>query len=262
MAMLKHIVKYDIPAFQTILRINTRVIVGSGFQHAHEDSSLVCCQVFWLVTKVGAAGCLNTKSVRTEINRICIHGQYFLLVMEHFYFRRRNPLLTLHDKQFHTRDIAQQSGRILSANSKHVFNKLLCNGRGTTSIMVNNIVFGCCYNTTKVNSVMMEETFIFSRYKSLPENRIDIFILDRRSVLTEEFSNELIVATVYLRCLTGNGAFDHVHTWGLTEKPKEIDVNSYQIQDKCNHHRYDGYNHFRVPCTSFIKTFIPCPRYR
>ena len=161
MTVLQHIVQYHVAALQAVLRINARVIVGSGLQHTYQYGCLVGCQIFRCSAEVGFAGCFDAKGVGTEVHRVGIHGKNLLLAEEHLNLCGGNPLLAFHDEHFYSWNIAEQTRRVLRAYTEHIFYQLLRDGGSTTGIVVYNIVFCCSRHTTEVNTEMVIETFIF-----------------------------------------------------------------------------------------------------
>ncbi len=124
-AVLHHVAQHSVAAAQTVLWINAWVIVGCGLEHTHENGRLVGGHVLWRCAEVCVAGRFHAVSIRTEVHRVGVHGQDFLLVEQHFNLNGGNPLLALHYQHLHTGDIAEQTCGVLCADPEHILHQLL-----------------------------------------------------------------------------------------------------------------------------------------
>ena len=194
--MFEHVVQHHIPSVERVFRIDTRIIISGSLQQSYEDSTLIRCEFLWRRPEICLCRCFDTKSIRAEIYRIGIHRENLFLVEEHLQLHGSNPLLAFHDEHFHAGDIAEKSRRILRTDTEHVLDQLLCDGRSTTCIVMNDIILEGSEHTLEVNTEMLIVTLVLCINQSTPENRVNILILNRSTILAEVFSNQFTIGTI------------------------------------------------------------------
>ncbi len=83
-----------------------------------------------------------------------------------------DPLLALDDEQAEYRHLAQQTGRILRTNAEHILCQLLCDGRSTAPVMMQECILGSSKHADRVDTDMLVESFILGIYQCLEEIRV------------------------------------------------------------------------------------------
>ena len=126
--MLLHEIQNDITTLQRILGIDEGIIIGGSLEHAHEDGSILGCQILRLAVEVGLAGSFDAKRIGTEINGIGILRENLVFGKEILELVGSNPLLALHDKHFQPRDIAQKTRRVFATSTEEILSQLLGDG--------------------------------------------------------------------------------------------------------------------------------------
>ena len=88
---------------------------------------------------------------------------------------------------------------------------------------------------------MMIETLILSVDECFPKHLTHFVEFYRATVLLEEFTYELPVSAIYLRCFEGWWLNDVAIAWRFAEEPQKIDVDESQPNDKSHDARHEGY---------------------
>ena len=194
----EHVVHHHITALDGILGVGDRVIERGCLQHTHEYGCLFGGESFGSGVEIGLASRLDAVCIASEVNGICIHREYLVLVEYHFQLGGDDPLLGLHDKHFHAGNLAEQTCGILGAHAEHVLGQLLRDCAGSAGILVDKSVLGCSEEADGVNALVLVEAFVLRVNQSLPESGIYLFKLHRRTVLREELADELAVGRIKL----------------------------------------------------------------
>ena len=136
-----HVIEYLITPSLRVLGVGDRIIVGGGLQHTHQYCCLFGLQFSRGGVEIGLTCRLDTEGIRTEIHCVGIHGEDLFLFEEILQFTGDDPFLGLHDEHLHTRDLSEQTGRILRTYTEHILGQLLGDGRTTTGIMMKHRIF-------------------------------------------------------------------------------------------------------------------------
>ena len=234
-SVLLNQIEHHISASQRILGIDARVIIGCRLEQSHQHGSLLGSQFVGCCTKIGSGSSLDAKGIRAEIYSIGIHGQNLILREVELQLIGGNPFLALHNEHFQPWDIAQQTRRILRADTEQVLGQLLRNGRCATCITMHHVVFKGCAKSLIVNTMVAAETLVFCIDKGIPEGRANVFVSNRHTILAEEFAYHFAVSAIDLRGFCRMRILDVAHGRRLTKKPQEINVHHDKIQE-------EGYN--------------------
>ena len=79
MTVASHVVENNVAACKCIVRMDARIIVSSGLQHADENSGLLGLQFLRRGAEIGLSCRLDAKGIGTEIHSVSILGEDFLL---------------------------------------------------------------------------------------------------------------------------------------------------------------------------------------
>ena len=135
----------------------------------------------------------------------------FILGEEIFELICGDPFLALHDEHFQAGDVAQKTRRVFAAGTEEVLCQLLGDGRSTTGVVMEDILFGDSSKGGVVDAVMGVESFIFGIDEGLPEHGVHLFVSNRRSVLAEKLTDGFSVGAVYDGSLRGTFVLDGGH---------------------------------------------------
>ena len=197
-AMQQHVVHHHVATLKGVLWIGDGIVEGGGLQHSHEHGCLFGGQSFGGGVEIGLTGRLDTVCVASEVNRVGIHCENFVLVEDHFQLGGDNPLLGLHDEHLQAGNLSENTRGILGADAEHILGQLLRDGAGSTGILVHNGILGSSEETDGVNAFVLIETLVLRVNQSLPESGIHLFKLHRRTVLREELADEFAVGRIKL----------------------------------------------------------------
>ena len=256
-SVLNHVFEYLVAAPQAVLGVDARVIGTGSLEQTHEHGALFEFEVARRGFEVGIGSCLDAVGVAAEVHGVGIHLEDFLLAVQDFQLGGDDPFLALHDEHFHTRDITQQTRRVIAAGAEHVLYQLLCDGARATGTSVQHHILGSSTQTAKVDAVVHVETLVLGIDKHLEELRVYRVIRHRRAVLIIVFANGLAVGAVQVARLGVAGMHDAVGAGRLAEEPQEVDIHGYQIKqeqhDECGQCRQC----FDPPWPATVQSLVP-----
>ena len=90
--------------------------------------------------------------------------------------------------------------------------------------MVQYVVLQGGSESRVVNAVVRVESLVLGIDECFPEDGVDILVVDRCAVLTEELAYLLTVGTVDLRSLCRSLVLNHLHGRRLAEEPQEVAI--------------------------------------
>ena len=169
--MQNGIVHNHIAALKATLRIVERIVVRCAFENSHKHGTLLNCEFVGSGVKVGLCRCFDAKRLISKVHGIGIHLKNPFLAVEGLNLTGENPLFGLHDKHFNAGNVAQQASCVFAgAHLKHVFHKLLSDGRCAAWSMMDNQVLECSAHTLEVNAPVVIEALIFGVDKKSVEH--------------------------------------------------------------------------------------------
>ena len=99
----------DIATLMAVFRVDDGVVSRGCLEDAHQHGRLVGGELGRCDVEIGLACRLDAIAVAAKVHGVGIHGEDFLLVIDHLYFGSQNPFLAFHDEHPQSGNVAEQS---------------------------------------------------------------------------------------------------------------------------------------------------------
>ena len=228
MSVGAQVVEHHVAALQAALRVQLGVVGRCSLQQSHQNGAFLRLELGRRRIEVSLGRRFDAERIAAEINRVDIHRQNILLVVETFQADGQDPFLRLHDHHLHSRNLAQKARGVLGAHAENVFHQLLGNGRSASCVALHH-VFGSGKQTLDVNAVVLIKAFVLRVDERLVEDGSHVLILYGRTVLVEVFPNQGAVAAVDFRRFAVLGVHNRMERRRFSKKPKQVEIDGRHV---------------------------------